>query len=156
MPKEFTPSFAKRLDLRSSITVKEAKEGERIQPHTMYIAPGGYHLRLSKDFQTLTLGSDKKVHNCRPSVDVLFQSVKGFPGRQVCGILLTGMGKDGAAGMKIIHDMGGYTIAQDEDSSVVYGMPQAAVALGAVRHILPLSQIIPQVYAEFVGLGTPP
>ncbi len=114
------------------------------------LAPAGYHLIVRN--QELRLTSDPERHSCRPSVDVLFESLAVEYGDQTVACLLTGMGRDGALGLLEIRRAGGLTVAQDEASSVVYGMPREAVLLGAAERVLPLGQIGPSI-AEHLGLG---
>lgn len=134
LPGGFTKSYASRLNESLPLTVKEAEDGERIMPGHIYIAPGGQHLQIRKraiGYQCILNNSDP-VNRHRPSVDVLFESVAEQAKQNALGILLTGMGKDGAVGLLRIHQFSGTTYAQDEDSSVVWGMPGAAVAIDAV------------------------
>lgn len=147
MPEGFTSSFARRLDSLVPMTVKEAEDRERVLPGTIYIARGNSHLvvRALGTDRVLHLSPAPRVFNQRPSVDVLFQSAAESLGKNVTGVLLTGMGKDGAAGLKTILDAGGTTAAQDEATSVVFGMPKEAIALGAAQAVLPLERIGPWV-----------
>jgi two-component system, chemotaxis family, protein-glutamate methylesterase/glutaminase len=143
MPEKFTFTFAKRLNDISPMNVKEAQDGEKITNGTIYIAPGNYHMLIK------TIGKDKyiktatgpKVHNQRPAVDVLFNSVSENIGQNTIGVILTGMGRDGADGLLKIKNAGGYTISQDEESSIVFGMPKEAILLGAADTVLPLTDI---------------
>lgn len=145
MPAAFTPVFAKRLNTRCALAVKEAETGDAIRTGHVYIAPGGLHMRLQRAGQVYRLrctpGSPIKGH-C-PSVDILMASVAHHVGACSLGILLTGMGTDGAEGMQAIRNAGGQTLAQNEATSVVYGMPKAANDLDAVDHLLPLQMIAP-------------
>ena len=143
MPEAFTKSFAVRLNGLCRMNVKEAEEGERVLPGHVYVAPGHSHLRVTRNGTgyTLRLGGDAPVNHHRPSVDVLFQSAVQSVGANGLVILLTGMGRDGAQGMLQMRQAGAYTIAQDEATSVVYGMPRAAVEVGAVDEVLPLDAI---------------
>ncbi|MEN9658014.1 MAG: hypothetical protein RL571_1479 [Pseudomonadota bacterium] len=143
MPEMFTKSFANRLDSLCRITVKEAEQGERILPGHAYIAPGHSHLMLgvSGANYVCQLSQGEPVNRHRPSVDVLFRSVANLAGKNAIGIILTGMGKDGAAGMLEMKQAGSYNFAQDEASCVVFGMPKEAIALGGVHEILPLKDI---------------
>ena len=143
MPAGFTSTFARRLNNSTSFNVVEAQGGELIRPGVAYLAPGDFHMRVVRsDNQLYTdIFKAEKVSGHRPSVDVLFYSVAHEIGRHALATILTGMGKDGAQGLKKIYDAGGFTVAQDEASCVVYGMPRAAVELGAVRVIAPLSNI---------------
>ena len=143
MPEAFTRSFARRLDSFCKISVKEAEHGERILPGHVYIAPGHSHLLLSRSGANyvVELSQGAEVNRHRPSVDVLFRSVANVAGANALGVILTGMGKDGAAGLAEMHDLGAATFAQDEASCVVFGMPREAIATGCVDHVLPLGQM---------------
>lgn len=143
MPEMFTGTFAKRLDSVCALRVKEAEDGERVQRGTAYIAPGHSHLSVRKAGGHLVCRLERSdpVNRHRPSVDVLFRSAARELGDAAVGVLLTGMGKDGADGLLQMHRVGAWTIAQDEGSSVVYGMPREAVALGATHEVLPLGEI---------------
>jgi two-component system chemotaxis response regulator CheB len=131
------------LQSECALSIVTASQGQRIQPSTVYFAPDGCHLELRRR-QILTFNYNPPVNYVRPSVNVLFESVAQSYRAATIGILLTGMGKDGAIGLKKIHDHGGLTIVQDQSSSVVYGMPKAAVELAAVDYILPIDQIGPR------------
>lgn len=142
MPPGFTHSFAERLDRLCALTVREAKGGERVLPGHVFVAPGDAHLlvrRSGADYVTALSGAEP-VNRHRPSVDVLFRSAL-CAGDNAFAVLLTGMGRDGAAGMLELRRAGAVTMAQDELSCVVFGMPREAVALGAVDEVLPLSKI---------------
>jgi len=143
MPGHFTASFAKRLNSQAAVAVAEAEDGMRILPGHVYIAPGNHHLQVVRNGSVLTcrLDDGPLVSGHRPSVDVLFRSVAEAAGYNAIGIILTGMGKDGAEGLRLMMEAGAVTMGQDESTCVVYGMPKAAKALGAVRSELPLSQI---------------
>lgn len=143
MPPGFTRSFAERLNGLCRIAVKEAVHGERILPGHAYIAPGDAHLTLSRSGANYVVTLDQRppVNRHRPSVDVLFDSVARVAGRNAVGVILTGMGRDGAQGLLQMREAGAHTIAQDEQSCVVYGMPREAVELGAAESVLPLSRI---------------
>lgn len=143
MPAGFTHSFAQRLNKLTRLHVAEAKDGQRILPGHAYLAPGGFHLvvtRYGADY-VIKLTESEPVHRHRPAVDVMMESVASAGGKNVIGILLTGMGKDGAQGMLSIRKHGGYTIAQDEASCIVYGMPKEAVSVGGVDSIVNLDEI---------------
>ncbi|AOM39484.1 protein-glutamate methylesterase/protein-glutamine glutaminase [Xenorhabdus hominickii] len=143
MPPGFTRSFAERLNKLSQITVKEAEDGERVLPGHAYIAPGDYHMELCRsgaNYQIMTT-SAPAVNRHRPSVDVLFRSVAKYAGRNAVGVILTGMGSDGAAGLLEMKQAGAYTLAQNEASCVVFGMPRAAIQLGAVDDIMDIQKI---------------
>ncbi|KAF7598906.1 MAG: chemotaxis protein CheB [Candidatus Dactylopiibacterium carminicum] len=143
MPEMFTGSFARRLDTLCAIHVKEAVNGERVQPGTAYIAPGHSHLqvrRVSGGFQC-DLSRSEPVNRHRPSVDVLFHSAAVQVGRQGVGVMLTGMGKDGAQGMLAMRQAGCHNICQDQESSVVWGMPREATINGAAHEVAALRDI---------------
>ncbi|OCQ53693.1 Chemotaxis response regulator protein-glutamate methylesterase [Photorhabdus australis subsp. thailandensis] len=150
MPPGFTRSFAERLNKLSQITVKEAENGERILPGHAYIAPGDRHMELCRngaDYQVLITDAPA-VNRHRPSVDVLFRSVAKFAGRNAVGVLLTGMGSDGAAGLLEMKQAGAYTLAQDEASCVVFGMPRAAIQLGAVDEVMDILKMSKRMLAK--------
>lgn len=143
MPAGFTKSFADRLNQVCHITVKEAEHGERVLPGHAYIAPGDRHLMLGRNGANYIcqLNNSEPVNRHRPSVEVLFKSGQEVSPRNIVGIMLTGMGKDGAQAMADMKKAGSYNICQDEASSVVFGMPREAIALGAADEIAPLNQI---------------
>jgi two-component system chemotaxis response regulator CheB len=143
MPPGFTRSFAARLDSMCRITVSEAQDGERVLPGHAYIAPGDRHMRLAKSGANYVIALDDgpPVNRHRPSVEVLFKSVAALAGPNAIGVMLTGMGKDGAAAMREMRDAGSYNIAQDEATCVVFGMPKEAIAAGAVEAVLPIGKI---------------
>jgi len=143
MPEHFTGAFAKRLDTLSNVTVKEAEDGDLILAGRVLIAPGDKHIVVKRtgDSYRVEVVSGALVCRHRPSVDVLFRSAAVAAGSNGIGVLMTGMGDDGARGMKEMHDVGAFTIAQDEESSVVWGMPAEAVKLGGVDRILALDDI---------------
>lgn len=143
MPEKFTASFAERLNGLCEIDVFEARDGQRVVPGRALIAPGGKHmlLRRSGAQYHVEVVDGPVVNRHRPSVDVLFRSVAKYAGRNALGVIMTGMGDDGARGLKEMHDAGARTLAQDEESCVVYGMPKEAVKLGAVDRSLPLERI---------------
>jgi two-component system chemotaxis response regulator CheB len=150
MPPGFTRSFAARMDSLSRISVSEAKDGERVLPGHAYIAPGDRHLRLAKSGSNYVIAIDdgEPVNRHRPSVEVLFQSVAEVAGANAMGVMLTGMGKDGAHAMRVMRDAGSFNVAQDEASCVVFGMPREAIALGAVQEVLPVTQIAERLLKE--------
>ena len=139
MPEGFTRSFAERLNWVSALEVKEAKDGEDIKKGKVYIAQGNKHLVLKGN--RLHLDDGPRVNFVRPAVDVLMNSVAPQYGPRTVGVVLTGMGSDGAAGMQLIKEMGGKTIVQSEETCVVYGMPKAAAEAGIVHELLPLHEI---------------
>ena len=144
MPKAFTPSFAKSLDRVSRIDVKEADSGDCVKSGLALLAPGDQHLTLKRDVHGyfVELTDEPLVNRHRPSVDILFDSISKCVGGSALGILLTGMGSDGAKGLLGMKQKGAWTIAQEESSCVVYGMPRVAVELGATHEILTPEQII--------------
>lgn len=143
MPAGFTESLAKRLNSLSKIRVKQAEDGETLEHSTAYIAPGDKHMMIQRvGLQyIINIKDGPKISHHRPSVDVLFRSFANEVGSGGTGIILTGMGRDGALGMKEMFDVGAKTYAQDEQSCVVYGMPHEAVKLGGVTHSLSISKI---------------
>ncbi|MBI2276358.1 MAG: chemotaxis response regulator protein-glutamate methylesterase [Dechloromonas sp.] len=151
MPERFTALFADRLNGLCAIEVREAKHGDRVIPGRALIAPGGRHMMLKRNGAQYVVEviDGPLVNRHKPSVDVLFRSVAKFAGANALGIIMTGMGDDGARGMKELHDAGGRTVAQDEASCVVFGMPKEAIKLGAADQTLALDQIP----AAIVGYG---
>jgi two-component system chemotaxis response regulator CheB len=143
MPEKFTAMFAERLNSLCQIEVLEAKNGDRVIPGRALIAPGGRHMMLRRNGAqyVVDVADGPLVNRHKPSVDVLFRSVAKFAGANALGIIMTGMGDDGARGMKEMHDAGAKTIAQDEASCVVFGMPKEAIKLGGADQIIPLDQI---------------
>ncbi len=140
MPEGFTRSLAERLDRSSAFTVREAQGGETLQSGVAYLAQGGKHLKVERGGK-LTLTQDPPVHGVRPAVDVALLSLaQNYQGAVVVAIL-TGMGSDGAAGLRALHAKGAYTIAEDESSCVVFGMPRAAIQTGCIKRVAPLHQI---------------
>ena len=143
MPPGFTTTYAKRLDSLCQIKVSEVQGKERILPGNAYLAPGNYHLAIERsgaDYIATLLDSER-VSGHKPSVDVMFNSLVKCAAQNTVAVLLTGMGKDGAAGMLALHQKGAYTLAQDEESCVVFGMPKEAINLGGVDEVLPLNDI---------------
>jgi len=140
MPKGFTKSFAERLNSECSLKVVEAMHEMIISPGVVYVAPGDYHMTIEKS--RILLDERSKIHGVRPAVDLLFETAARRYGKELLGVILTGMGKDGAAGMVSIKDAGGYNLAQDRESCVVYGMPGYAVSLGVVDEVLSPEKII--------------
>ncbi|MDO8931336.1 MAG: chemotaxis response regulator protein-glutamate methylesterase [Rhodocyclaceae bacterium] len=150
MPESFTGSFARRLDSLCRIRVIEAQGGERIQPGHAYLAPGHSHLlvkRVGAAYVT-ELSQSEPVNRHRPSVDVLFSSVASQVKQNAIGVILTGMGKDGAQGMLEMRKAGAWNIGQDQESCVVYGMPREAANVGAVEDVAPLSDVAPRILAR--------
>ncbi len=143
MPAVFTATFAERLDRHSSVTVREAGDGDTIRSGVVYIAPGGVHMTVVKDGRgpALRMEETPPVNAVRPSADVLMSSVALVAGRSSIGVVLTGMGNDGSDGLAQIKHAGGATIAQDEESSIIFGMPGSAISQGVVDRVLPLIEI---------------
>ncbi|HNZ64652.1 MAG TPA: chemotaxis response regulator protein-glutamate methylesterase [Smithella sp.] len=153
MPEYFTASFAERLNTLCKIEVREARDGDTAAPGLALIAPGGRHMLLERSgaFYQVRIKDGPMVHHQKPSVDVLFHSVAKNAGANAMGILLTGMGADGADGLLAMKQNKAYTIAQDEATSVVYGMPGEAVKLGAAIDVLPLNEISDRVIKRLSG-----
>lgn len=143
MPEGFTTAFAERLDALSRIEVREATDGEAIVPGRALVAPGGCHLKVQRMGTTpvTVVSKEPALRGLRPSADVLFFSMAAVYGPRAIGVVMTGMGDDGAAGVGAIRAAGGRTIAQDRDSSVVYGMPRAAAERGFIQKVLPLDAL---------------
>ena len=147
MPEKFTAAFAKRLNGLCEVEVKEAVDGDPVLRGHVLIAPGDKHMLLERQGARyyVSVKTGPLVSRHRPSVDVLFRSAARSAGSNAMGIIMTGMGDDGARGMLEMHQAGAYTVAQDEASSVVFGMPKEAIAKGGVDRILPLDQIAREV-----------
>lgn len=143
MPERFTAMYASRLDGICAMKIREAKDGDRLERGVVLIAPGGLHMQLRKSHGQyyVHVADGPPVNRHKPSVDVLFKSAAECAGRDVLGIILTGMGDDGARGMKMLHDGGARCIAQNEETCVVFGMPKEAIKLQAVDDILPLESM---------------
>ena len=143
MPEHFTRSFAERLNSLCAIEVKEAEDGDTVLPGRALIAPGNYHMlfRRSGARYYIQVKTGPLVSRHRPSVDVLFKSAAKYAGANAVGVIMTGMGRDGAEGIKVMHDSGAKTVAQDEASCVVFGMPKEAIALNAIDHVVSLRKI---------------
>ncbi len=144
MPPLFTRTLAERLDSTSAVRVKEAESGDPIRPGTVYIAPGDYHMVVSKS-GSIVLNQDPPLGTLRPAVDVLFASVAEQYGQEVVAAVLTGMGSDGRRGAKMIKERGGVVLAQSEETCVVYGMPRAVVEAGLADDVLPLDLIADEI-----------
>jgi len=153
MPPVFTRSFADRLNTICQVNVKEAENGDWIQPGRVLIAPGNYHMIVQRKGARYyaRIKGGPPVHHSRPSVDVLFNSVAKSVGINATGVILTGMGSDGAKGMLAMKEQGAHTIGQDEESCVVYGMPKVAYEIGAVDEVLPLHKIADAIVAHAKG-----
>ncbi|CAH1042557.1 protein-glutamate methylesterase/protein-glutamine glutaminase [Halomonas sp. TD01] len=155
MPGGFTRSFAERLDRLCRISVKEATDGERVLPGHAYIAPGDQHLELVRSGANyvVRLNDGPPVNRHRPSVDVLFHSASKHAGKNAIGVILTGMGKDGAAGLLEMREAGAATIAQNEESCVVFGMPREAIAVGGAVEVVALDDIPSRLMALIAASG---
>ena len=157
MPPLFTQSLAENLATKCTLRVREATHGDHLEPNTVYIAPGGRQMRLATgtgDRKIIQITDDPPENNCRPAVDYLFRSVANqFAGRAMA-VILTGMGSDGALGLRLLKRRGCFVIAQDEPTCVVYGMPKAAVDAGVVDAVLPLEAIAGRIVAAVQGRMT--
>jgi len=140
MPEKFTAAFAHRLNQLCRCEVREAVDGDRVISGLVLIAPGGKHMQLRRSGAQYRVGvaDGPPVNRHKPSVDVLFRSVANTAGRNALGIIMTGMGDDGAQGLLAMRQAGAHTIAQDQESSVVFGMPREAIEIGAAMEVLPL------------------
>ena len=153
MPERFTANFARRLDSTCRVSVKEAADDDTVIRGRALIAPGNQHLLLKRSGSRyyVELKDGPLVSRHRPSVDVLFRSAARYAGKNAVGVIMTGMGDDGARGMLEMKEAGAITIAQDEASSVVFGMPKEAINLGAVDHVLPLGAIAAKIFRFCAG-----
>lgn len=149
MPPKFTASFAERLHQQSELEVREAKSGDRLKPGVALVAPGGYHMAIMRagGGYAVRVFEDEPVNRHRPSVDVLFDSAARTVGADALGVILTGMGSDGARGLLAMKMAGAHTIAQDEKSCVVFGMPEQAIRLGAVNRVVSIERIADHIAA---------
>ena len=157
MPPGFTKSYAARLDSLCKIRVAEARDGERVLPGHAYIAPGGFHMAVERsgaNYITRVFDADP-VNRHKPSVEVLFNSAAKLVGKNAWGLMLTGMGADGAKAMRTMRDAGSYNLAQDEASCVVFGMPREAIAHGAAHEVLALRSIAPRLLELLRAAGGP-
>jgi two-component system, chemotaxis family, protein-glutamate methylesterase/glutaminase len=147
MPAQFTTSFAQRLNELCQIEVREAVDGDTLRPGLALLAPGNFHMLLQRmgAVYSVAVKDGPRVHHQRPAVDVLFRSVARFAGSNAVGAILTGMGADGAAGMLEMRQAGARTVAQDEATCVVYGMPKEAVNAGAVERIVPITKVADEI-----------
>jgi two-component system, chemotaxis family, protein-glutamate methylesterase/glutaminase len=154
MPPMFTQLLAERLHAGSKLKVEEAREGAVVEPGKVLIAPGDFHMRIRRDGNRVKARMDQSPpeNSCRPAVDVLFRSVGEVYGGAVLGVVLTGMGQDGLRGTQVLKALGGYVIAQDQATSVVWGMPGAVVGAGLADAVAPLDEIVPEILRQ-VGRG---
>lgn len=144
MPKGFTKTFAERLNKICDLNVMEATDGIKILKNNVYIAPGGYHMILNEN-GVINLNTDALVWGVRPAVDKLFISASSIYKENVISVVLTGMGKDGAKGSVKVKENNGITIAQDQKTSVIYGMPRVAFETGCIDYVLPLNDIVKKI-----------
>ncbi|MEM2747788.1 MAG: chemotaxis protein CheB, partial [Archaeoglobaceae archaeon] len=155
MPPNFTKQLAERLNEISEIEVKEAEDNEKVARGVAYIAPGGKHMKLRRALNVVRIKvvDGEPVNNVKPSVDITAESIAQVYGGNVVGVVLTGMGEDGAKGMKKIHDLGGKVIACSEDTCVVFGMPKAVIDLGVADSVKPLFEIAEEIarFVEVIG-----
>jgi two-component system chemotaxis response regulator CheB len=155
IPPYFSRVFAERVNSKSALEVREAVDGEMLHPGLVLVAPGDFHMTAhwTGSGYRMSLNQKTPVHHCRPAVDVLFRSVAECSGARVVCAILTGMGSDGALGMKALKANGAHSIAQDQETCVVYGMPRAAAELGVVDEVLPLPQIARALYESAVAMA---
>jgi two-component system chemotaxis response regulator CheB len=142
MPGNFTSQFSTQLAEIAQIKVKEAEQGELLQPGMLYVCPGSHHLRVTQTGR-ITLDDGPRISGYRPCADVTMETVAQFAGPMSIGVVLTGMGNDAARGVQVIKDLGGHVIAQDEASSVIFGMNAEAIKTGAVDQVLAIDNIFP-------------
>jgi two-component system, chemotaxis family, protein-glutamate methylesterase/glutaminase len=155
MPASFTSQYALQLREFTSIRVKEAENNDVLQPSTLYVCPGSHHLRVNPTGR-IQLDGGHRIGGYLPCIDVAFETVAAYAGGMSIGVVLTGMGNDGAGGVKAIKAVSGLTIAQNEETSVIFGMPAEAIKTGAVDLVLPLEEIYPAIEKRVVGLCRPP
>src|SRR5215467_8118216 len=153
MPAAFTTQYAVQLAEFTGIRVKEAETGEAIQPGTLYICPGGQHLRISPTGRMQLDGATGRIEGYLPNIDVTMESVAAFAGAMSIGVVLTGMGSDGARGSKAIRMAGGYVVAQDEATSVIFGMPAEAIKCGATDQVLGIDDIYAAIEKRVLALS---
>lgn len=155
MPPRFTAALAATLDLKSSLKVVEGADGQKVEAGTVYIAPGGLHMKVKKrgTHTILEMTQDPPEHHCRPAVDYLFRSVAAVYGKSALGVIMTGMGSDGTKGLAVMKQKGSHVLAQDEESCVVFGMPMEAIKAGVTDEQLPLGQIAARIASIVKGAG---
>jgi len=158
MPPLFTRSLAESLDKKCALKVKEAEHGESALPNTVYIAPGGKHMKVALDMNGkpgIVISDDPPENNCKPSADTLFRSAAHHFAGKICSVIMTGMGRDGTLGLRLIKRHPAWVIAQDEASSAVFGMPKEAIAAGVVDEIVPLNRIAGAIQKSVLGITLP-
>lgn len=150
MPPGFTKTFADNLNNMFPFEVKEAEDGDQVVPGRVLIAPGNFHMEIERSgaYYHVKLHQLPPLHSVRPAADYMMKSVAKYVGKNATGVVLTGMGKDGAEGLKAMHEAGAFTIAQNEETCVVFGMPAAAIALGGVDKVVPLEKIATEVMSH--------
>jgi len=152
MPASFTTQYAAQLAEFTSISVKEAEPNEPVQPGTLYICPGGQHLRITPTGRIQLDAASGRINGYLPCIDITMESAAAYAGPMGIGVVLTGMGNDGAAGAKAIQNAGGLVIAQDEATSVIFGMPAEAIKAANVQHVLAIDDIYPAIERRVIGL----
>jgi two-component system, chemotaxis family, protein-glutamate methylesterase/glutaminase len=152
MPATFTTQYAAQLAEFTSIRVKEAEPNEPVQPGTLYICPGAQHLRITPTGRIQLDGTSGRINGYLPNIDVTMETAASYAGAMTIGVVLTGMGNDGAAGAKAIQSAGGLVIAQDEATSVIFGMPAEAIKAANVEQVLPLDDIYPAIEKRVIGI----
>jgi two-component system chemotaxis response regulator CheB len=152
MPASFTTQYAAQLAEFTGIRVKEAEANESLQPGTLYICPGGQHLRITPSGRVQLDGTTGRINGYLPNIDATMESVAAFAGAMSIGAILTGMGNDGASGAKAIKAAGGLVLAQDEATSVIFGMPAEAIKVGAVHEVLGIDDIYPAIEKRVIGI----
>ncbi len=153
MPATFTTQYALQLAEFTNIRVKEAENGESVQPGTLYICPGGQHLRVAQTGRIQLDATTGRIEGYLPNIDVTLESVAAFAGPMSIGVILTGMGSDGARGSRLIKSAGGIVLAQDEATSVIFGMPAEAIKTGAVDQVLGIDDIYPAIEKRVLSLS---
>lgn len=153
MPASFTTQYALQLAEFTNIRVKEAEQGESVQPGTLYICPGGQHLRVSQTGRVQLDATSGRIEGYLPNIDVTLESIAAFAGPMSIGVILTGMGSDGARGAKLIKASGGVVYAQDEATSVIFGMPAEAIKTGAVEQVLGIDDVYPAIERRVLSLS---
>jgi two-component system chemotaxis response regulator CheB len=153
MPATFTTQYAVQLAEFTNIRVKEAKNGEPVQPGALYICPGGQHLRVSQTGRIQLDATSGRIEGYLPNIDVTLESVSSFAGPMSIGVILTGMGSDGARGSRLIKSAGGIVLAQDEATSVIFGMPAEAIKTGAVEQVLGIDDLYPAIEKRVLSLS---